>query len=80
VPAKTPTRHTLFFLTLGLRLKKLRTSRGWRQEDMLSHGFSLRHWQRIEAGKSITLTTLLRIADAFTLAPETVIANLYKKR
>jgi transcriptional regulator with XRE-family HTH domain len=80
VPAKTPTPRTLFFLTLGLRLKKLRTSRGWRQEDMLSHGFSLRHWQRIEAGKSITLTTLLRIADAFKLPPETVIANLYKKR
>lgn len=69
-----------FYAALGRRLKALREERGWRQEDMLSHGFSLRHWQRIEHGKSIRLTTLLRIADAFALPPETLIADLYKKR
>jgi transcriptional regulator with XRE-family HTH domain len=81
VAAHTPTPHTLFFLALGARLKKLRTSRGWRQEDMISYGFSLRHWQRIEAGKHpISVKTLLKISDAFKLRPETVIASLYKKR
>jgi hypothetical protein len=48
---------------------------------MISYGFSLRHWQRIEAGKHpISVKTLLKISDAFKLRPETVIASLYKKR
>jgi hypothetical protein len=32
---------------------------------MISFGFSARHWQQIEAGRSITVTTLLRIGEAF---------------
>jgi transcriptional regulator with XRE-family HTH domain len=47
---------------------------------MLTHGISLRHWQRIEAGKSITVTTLLKIADAFNVPPSDLIADLYRKR
>lgn len=47
---------------------------------MLSHGLSLRHWQRIEAGKSITLNTLLRIADAFEETPEFLISGLYRNK
>ena len=58
----------------------MRLARDWRQEDMLSHGFSLRHWQRIEAGKSITLSTLLRIADAFEQPPEALIKTLYRRK
>jgi transcriptional regulator with XRE-family HTH domain len=58
----------------------MREERGWRQEDMLTHGISLRHWQRIEAGKSITVTTLLKIADAFNVPPSDLIADLYRKR
>jgi len=30
---------------------------------MISFGFSARHWQQIEAGKPITVTTLLRICE-----------------
>ena len=72
--------HAAFFVSLGARLKQLREARGWRQEDMLTHGISLRHWQRIEAGKSITVTTLLKIADAFNVPPSDLIADLYRKR
>src|SRR6516162_9324772 len=35
-----------FFRRLGLRLKKLRRERGYSQEDMISFGFSVRHWQQ----------------------------------
>jgi hypothetical protein len=32
---------------------------------MISFGFSARHWQQIEAGRPITVTTLLRISEVF---------------
>ena len=38
---------------------------GYSQEDMISHGFSARHWQQIEKGRPITLKTLLRICEVF---------------
>ena len=34
---------------------------------MIGFGFSARHWQQIEAGRPITVTTLLRICDAFSI-------------
>lgn len=80
MPLEHTKSHAAFFAALGPRLKAMREERHWRQEDMLSHGFSLRHWQRIEAGKSITVTTLLKIADAFGQAPEAIISGLYRKR
>jgi transcriptional regulator with XRE-family HTH domain len=53
-----------FFKRLGQRVKELRRKRGYSQEDMISFGFSARHWQQIEAGRPITVTTLLRICEA----------------
>lgn len=53
-----------FFKALGQRVKDLRQKRGYSQEDMMAFGFSARHWQQIEAGRPITMTTLLRICDA----------------
>jgi transcriptional regulator with XRE-family HTH domain len=53
-----------FFKALGQRIKALRRKRGYSQEDMISFGFSARHWQQIEAGRPITVTTLLRICEA----------------
>ena len=32
---------------------------------MISFGFSARHWQQIEAGRTITVRTLLRISEVF---------------
>jgi len=54
-----------FFQGLGQRIKRLRKSRGHTQEDMIGFGFSARHWQQIEAGRPITIRTLLRICDTF---------------
>ena len=50
---------------LNLHLRKLRKARKYTQEDMIGFGFSARHWQQIEAGRPITLKTLLRICDTF---------------
>jgi hypothetical protein len=46
------------------------------QEDMIGYGFSVRHWQMIEAGRPSTLVTLLRVCDAFAVTPEQLIAGL----
>jgi len=34
---------------------------------MKSFGFSVRHWQQIEAGRPISVTTMLRISKAFKI-------------
>ena len=66
-----------FFRALGTRVRDLRKRRGYSQEDMLSFGFSTRHWQQIEAGRPITLKTLLRICDVFEVTPEKLLRGLY---
>jgi transcriptional regulator with XRE-family HTH domain len=58
---------TAFFRALGRRVRDIRKRRGLSQEDMISFGFSARHWQQIEAGRPITVKTLLRISAAFDL-------------
>jgi transcriptional regulator with XRE-family HTH domain len=63
-----------FFLALGTRVRSLRKKRGYSQEDMISFGFSARHWQQIEAGRPVTVTTLLRICEVFG----TSVANLVR--
>lgn len=43
---------------------------------MISFGFSARHWQQIEAGRPITVRTLLRICDVFEVRLEEVVRGL----
>jgi len=73
-----------FFKSFGLRAKQLRKARGYSQEDMISFGFSARHWQQIEAGRPITVTTLLRICEAFHVSITSFVTGLdkgiYQKR
>jgi transcriptional regulator with XRE-family HTH domain len=68
--------HAQFFRRLGKRVRELRRKRGRSQEDMISFGFSARHWQQIEAGRPITLTTLLRICEALDVRLTTILAGL----
>ena len=72
--------HAQFFKRLGKRVREIRQRRGHSQEDMISFGFSARHWQQIEAGRPITLTTLLRICDALEIRLSTMIAGLDRRR
>jgi transcriptional regulator with XRE-family HTH domain len=67
-----------FFRQLGQRVKKLRVKHGYTQEDMISLGFSAGHWQQIEAGRPITLTTLLRICRVFSTPMDQVVKGLDK--
>jgi transcriptional regulator with XRE-family HTH domain len=53
----------------GQRVRALRERRGLTQEDMMERGFSLRHYQRIEAGRSVTLRTIWKLARALGASP-----------
>jgi transcriptional regulator with XRE-family HTH domain len=65
-----------FFAALGQRIQALRKRRGYSQEDMISFGYTVRYWQRIEAGKPITLRTLLRICRILGTTAEAVVRGL----
>jgi transcriptional regulator with XRE-family HTH domain len=65
-----------FFKGLGARIRALRQGAGYSQEDMISHGFSVRYWQKVEAGKPITLRTLLRICRLFSAPMADVVRGL----
>ncbi len=72
-----------FFKALGTKVRGLRRKRGYSQEDMIFYGFSARHWQQIEAGRPITMTTLLRICEVFEVPMANVVrgldAGIYEK-
>ena len=65
-----------FFRTLGRGIRELRRKAGHSQEDMISFGFSVRHWQQIDAGRPITVTTLLRICQTFGVPMATLVRGL----
>jgi transcriptional regulator with XRE-family HTH domain len=65
-----------FFRALGQRVRKARKAKGYSQEDMISFGFSARHWQQIEAGRPITVRTLLRICGAFGIPADKLVRGL----
>jgi transcriptional regulator with XRE-family HTH domain len=65
-----------FFKALGQRIRGLRKQGGYSQEDMISFGYSARHWQQIEAGRPITVRTLLRICNTFKIGMDRVVRGL----
>lgn len=65
-----------FFRALGTKVRELRKKRGYSQEDMLSFGFSTRHWQQVEAGRPITVSTLLRICEVFEISMAKLVRGL----
>ena len=60
-------------------MKALRKRRGYSQEDMITFGFSARHWQQIEAGRPITMRTLLRICDVFKVRIAVIVRGTDKR-
>jgi transcriptional regulator with XRE-family HTH domain len=68
--------QTEFFRGLGRRIRDLRKQNGFTQEDMISFNFSARHWQQIEAGRPITLRTLLRIGEVFKITLANLVSDL----
>ena len=68
--------HAKFFRALGKRIREHRRRHGYSQEDMISFGFSARHWQQIEAGRPITVTTLLRICEVLKIRMDRMVRGL----
>jgi hypothetical protein len=48
------------------------------KEDMIPFGFSARHWQQVEAGRPITVSTMLRICAAYAISVERLVCELDK--
>ncbi len=71
-----PPHFQRFYRALGQRVKRLRKKKGYTQEDMMSFGFGLRHWQEIEAGYPINIWTLLRICEAFDVRMWQIVRGL----
>jgi transcriptional regulator with XRE-family HTH domain len=67
-----------FFKRLGHKMRELRNQRQLSQEDMILFGFSGKHWQQLEAGRPITVTTLLRACEALGVTMADVVRDLDK--
>ena len=70
---------TSFCREFGERVRRQRQLRGLTQEDMTERGFSLRHFQRIEAGRSVTLGTVFKLACALGVQPRSLFPEIPKK-
>jgi hypothetical protein len=75
-PPRKAAKYKKFFLELGRNVRQLRERNGYSQEDMMSYGWSLNHWQQIEAGQPITVTTLLRICEVFAVPMHVLVRDL----
>ena len=68
-----------YYRALGARIRKRRHELGLTQEDMIGYEFSARHYQQIEAGRPVTLTTLVRVCRALKCSPASVLRGLDKE-
>jgi DNA-binding Xre family transcriptional regulator len=68
-----------FFGALVTKVVELRKKYCSSKEDMLSVGFSTLHWQQVEAGRPITVTTLLRICEVFGVPMSKLVRGLDKE-
>jgi len=67
---------TRFFIQLGRRIRHMRESHHFTLEDMISYGFSARHWQQIEKGRPTTCTTILRVSLIFNVSFSQMVRGL----
>jgi transcriptional regulator with XRE-family HTH domain len=69
--------HAEFFAALGRRIKQLRKERGWSLHQMVSeHGYYQAQWQKYEKGGSLTIDSLLKIAEMFEISLGELIDSL----
>jgi len=68
--------YAKFFKELGRRVRELREKAGYTQANMESFGFSVRHWQQVESGRPVTMTTLLRVCQVFKIKLDDLVQGL----
>lgn len=62
---------------IGLKVRSLRNDRGWTLEETEQHGWpSWRHLQKIEAGKNVTLQTIVNLANLFGVHPSDLLNDI----
>lgn len=74
-----PKNYKKVFSELGQRYRAIRLKKGKVQEDVTEHGFSVRHYQALEAGRPHSLTTLFRVAEMYKVDPCQLIKGLIGK-
>jgi transcriptional regulator with XRE-family HTH domain len=58
------------YKAIGLKVRALRNARNWTLEETEAHGWqSWQHLQTIEAGKNITVQTIINLANLFGVHP-----------
>jgi transcriptional regulator with XRE-family HTH domain len=72
--------YKIAFEKLGERYRKVRLERKMVQEDVLAHGFSVRHYQQLESGRQHSLKTFFRVAKMFNMDPEVLIKGIFNAR
>jgi transcriptional regulator with XRE-family HTH domain len=72
--------YEIAFTKLGARYRKLRLERKMVQEDVIGHGFSVRHYQQLEAGRPHSVKTFFRVSKMFNVNPEILIKGIFNAR
>jgi hypothetical protein len=70
-----PVKQQRCFVRLGNRVRELGKRMAILMEDF---GFSSRHWQQVEAGRPITVSTMLRICAPYAISVERLVRELDK--
>ncbi len=67
--ASIGTEDKRFLKKLGARIRDLRSARGWTLEEVEQYGWkNWQHLQKIESGKNITVVTLKRVAQLYSVS------------
>lgn len=62
---------------LGIKLREIRNSKGWTLEETENQGWpNWRHLQKIESGKNITLATLIKISNLYSIKLSELIKSI----
>lgn len=72
--------YKIAFGKLGARYRKLRLERKMVQEDVLAHGFAVRHYQQLESGRPHSLKTFFRVSKMFKIDPRDLIKGIFNVR
>ena len=70
-----------FRQTLAARIRALRKAKGWTQMQMTTDfGYHVSFWQSIEAGRKMSLQTMLRVANTFDLTVEELLEGIKRRK